>query len=147
VSGILFSAIPMFIRTPMDTDGTVDGVMLVQHATSVVLTCEGHAAPTPDITWTRNGVVLTNTSNINIVTDTISVSQRSRLSTLIVSIFTVVEEGNYICSANNSVGSIVTSGLALSKCCCVAKLCIPLMNHYFSCNFKVYIVTNIVFLL
>ena len=106
----------------MDTDGTTDGAMFVQHATSVVLTCEGRAAPTPDITWMRDGAVLTNTSNINIVTNTISDNQRNTVSTLTVSTFTVVEEGNYTCSANNIVGSVVTSGLVLSKYCCVVKL-------------------------
>ena len=102
----------------MDTDGTDDGVMIVQHAASVVLTCEGHAAPTPDITWMRDGVVLTNASNINIVTSTPADSRRNTISTLTVSVFTVSEEGNYTCTITNAVGSVVTGGLVLSENCC-----------------------------
>ncbi|XP_065918563.1 hemicentin-1-like isoform X2 [Dysidea avara] len=105
---------PSFIRTPMDPDGTQDDVLLVQHFTSVALTCEGRAAPTPDITWIRDGVVLTNTSNINIVTNIITDNQRNRLSTLTVSVFTITEEGNYTCSVSNTVESVVTSGLVLA---------------------------------
>ena len=97
----------------MDTDGIVDGGMFIQHATSVVLTCESHAVPTPNITWMRNGVVLTNTWTINIVTNT---SRHDTVSTLTVSVFTATEEGNYTCRASNTIGSVVTSGLVLSKC-------------------------------
>jgi len=96
----------------MDTDGTDDGVMIVQHAASVVLTCEGHAAPTPDITWMRDGVVLTNTSNINIVTSVASY-QHNVVSTLTVVVFTILEEGNYTCTITNTAGFTVFSGLVL----------------------------------
>ena len=111
----------------MDPDGTQDDVLLVQHFTSVALTCEGRAAPTPDITWIRDGVVLTNTSNINIVTNIITDNQRNRLSTLTVSVFTITEEGNYTCSVSNTVESVVTSGLVLGKCCCCCM--VMLLNN------------------
>jgi len=100
----------------MDTDGTPDGTLFVQPSDRVILTCEGRAAPTPDITWMRNGEILTDDANINIATNVVTDSQRNRVSTLTVSSFTMSDEGNYTCNVSNTAGSIVSGGLSLGKC-------------------------------
>jgi len=82
----------------------------------LVLTCEGRAAPTPDITWMRNGEILTDDANVNITTNIVTDSQRNRVSTLTVSSFSMSDEGNYICNVSNTAGSVVSGGLSLGKC-------------------------------
>ena len=89
--------------------------MFVQPSGRVVLTCEGRAAPTPDITWMRNGEILTDDANINIATNVVTDSQRNRVSTLTVSSFTMSDEGNYACNVSNTAGSVVRGGLVLGK--------------------------------
>ena len=110
---------PILIQSPMDNDGTPDDTLLVQPSGSVVLTCEGRAAPTPDITWMRNGVMLSDGANINITTNIVTDSQRNRVSTLTVSSFTMSDEGIYTCTVGNTAGSVVSMGLSLGKCYCI----------------------------
>ena len=105
----LSTATPTLIRSPDDT-------LLGQPSGRVVLTCEGRAAPTPDITWMRNGVILTDDANINIATIVVTDSQRNRVSTLTVSSFTMSDEGNYTCNVSNNAGSVVSRGFVLGKC-------------------------------
>ena len=105
----LSTATPILVRSPSDT-------LSVQPSGSVVLTCEGRAAPTPDITWMRDGVILNNDANINIATNIVTDSQRNRVSTLTVSSFTMSDEGNYACNVSNTAGSVVSVRLLLGKC-------------------------------
>lgn len=103
----------------MDNDDTPDGTLSVQLSRSVVLTCEGRAAPTPDITWMRDGAMLTDGGNINIITNIITDNQRNRVSTLNVSSFTMSDEGNYTCTVSNTAGSVVSTGLTVGKYYCM----------------------------
>ena len=105
----LSTATPILVRSPNNT-------LLVQSSGRVVLTCEGRAAPTPDITWMRDGVILTDDANINIGTNIVTDSQRNKVSTLTVSSFTMSDEGNYACNVSNTARSVVSGGLLLGKC-------------------------------
>jgi len=89
--------------------------LLVGISKGILLTCEGHAAPTPSITWMRDGVTLTNTSNVNIVTSVVTHDQRNIVSTLNVMRFAVTGEGNYSCSVSNSAGIVISNGIVLSE--------------------------------
>ena len=113
---LLSTVTPILVRS-------LSGTMSVQNSGSVVLTCEGRAAPTPDITWMRDGVMLTDGGNNNITTNIVTDNQRNRVSTLTVSSFTMSAEGNYTCTVSNTAGSVVSSGVDLSKYCCVVHSC------------------------
>ena len=65
----------------------------------------------------RDGVILTNTSDINIVTQVVTHDQQHTVSTLNVLRFTTPDEGNYTCSATNSAGSVISNGIILSEYC------------------------------
>ena len=119
----LSAATPILVRSPNDT-------LLVQPSGRVFLTCEGRAAPTPDITWMKNGEILTDDANINITTSIVTDSQRNRVSTLTVSSFTMSDEGNYTCNVSNNAGSVVSGGLVLGKSWvikCLMHMCTQLM--------------------
>ena len=86
---------------------------------NIIITCEATGIPLPTIVWTFSGTVLMSDSNVNFYTTDITVNgDISRVTERLTLINASRERtGVYRCSASNSVGNDISSGIHIVVQC------------------------------
>ena len=73
----------------------------VKDGEAVELRCEFTGEPEPHVSWTRNGELLSSS-------DVVALKYRNRVATLTIPEVFPEDEGTYICTAQNAIGSTET---------------------------------------
>jgi len=94
-------AIPDEPMSPPGVSSPLPATLSVKDGESVEMKCEFSGDPEPQVSWTKNGEVVASS-------EVLALKYRNRVSVLTIPEVFPEDEGTYVCTAKNSMGSIET---------------------------------------